>query len=370
MATLRGEPVDRPAVNLYEIGGFIVNPYDPDPFNVYNDPSWRPLLELAEEKTDLIRMVGPTYVPIQDNPRDQFIKKETREEGDARHTVTTITAGGRTLTSRARRDAGVNTLWTTEHLLKGPEDLHAYLELPDEVFHVDADISRLLEVEEQVGDRGIVMVDTGDPLAVAADLFSMQDFLMLAFTEPDLFHQLMEKIARYLYRIVEQVSTEFPGRLWRIYGPEYAAEPYLPPKYFRQFVVQYDEPMVRKIQEHGGFARIHSHGKLRNILPAIASMNPAGLDPIEPPPQGDVELIDVRREYGREMVLFGNLEATDIENMEPAEFEMVVAKALEEGTHGEGRGFVLTPSAAPYGRTITQRTMQNYETIVRLATGG
>ena len=56
MATLRGEPVDRPAVNFYEIGGFDVDPSNPDEFNVYNDPSWRPLLELAEERTDLIRM--------------------------------------------------------------------------------------------------------------------------------------------------------------------------------------------------------------------------------------------------------------------------------------------------------------------------
>ncbi len=56
MATLRGEPVDRPAVNFYEIGGFVVNPDDPDPFNVYNSPSWRPLLQLAEEQTDVIRM--------------------------------------------------------------------------------------------------------------------------------------------------------------------------------------------------------------------------------------------------------------------------------------------------------------------------
>ena len=54
MATLRGEPVDRPAVNLYEVGGFDVDPTDPGEFNVYNSPDWKPLLQLAEEQTDLI----------------------------------------------------------------------------------------------------------------------------------------------------------------------------------------------------------------------------------------------------------------------------------------------------------------------------
>ena len=47
MATLRGQPVDRPAVNFYEIGGLQIDLDDPDPYNVYNDPSWRPLIELA-----------------------------------------------------------------------------------------------------------------------------------------------------------------------------------------------------------------------------------------------------------------------------------------------------------------------------------
>lgn len=76
----------------------------------------------------------------------------------------------------------------------------------------------------------------------------------------------------------------------------------------------------------------------------------------------------MRGKYGRELVLFGNLEVADIENIEPAEFEKVVRKSLEDGTNGRGRGFVLMPSASPYGRRITPTTMANYETMVRLAT--
>jgi len=81
-----------------------------------------------------------------------------------------------------------------------------------------------------------------------------------------------------------------------------------------------------------------------------------------------VELAYVRREYGRELVLFGNIELADIENTEPAEFEKVVEKSLKDGTDAEGKGFVLMPSAAPIGRKITPRMMANYETMVRLAT--
>ena len=101
----------------------------------------------------------------------------------------------------------------------------------------------------------------------------------------------------------------------------------------------------------------------------IAGMGASGMDPVAPPPQGDMALAEVRRQYGRQLVLFGNIEASDVENMPPTEFEKVVSRALTEGTAGAGRGFVLMPSSCPYGRCITARTMANYETMVRLATG-
>jgi len=104
------------------------------------------------------------------------------------------------------------------------------------------------------------MVDSVDPLCVAAALFSMEDYTVFALTEPKLFGQLLDKCAEYIHSRTEEVSEKFPGRLWRVYGPEYAGEPYLPPHLFEEYVVKYDTPMIDAIHKHGGFARVHSHG--------------------------------------------------------------------------------------------------------------
>ena len=88
MATLRGEPVDRPPVSFYEIGGFRIDPADPDPYNVYNSADWRPLIELAEERTDIIRMISP----VRDRSIDptgsangarwhEFFREDTQDDG-------------------------------------------------------------------------------------------------------------------------------------------------------------------------------------------------------------------------------------------------------------------------------------------------
>jgi uroporphyrinogen-III decarboxylase len=208
------------------------------------------------------------------------------------------------------------------------------------------------------------MIDTPDPLCDAASLFDMGTFTIVAMTEPQLFGRLLDRIAAVLQPRTEAVSAALPGRLWRIFGPEYAGPPYLPPSLYEQYVVRYDRPMVQAIHTHGGFARIHAHGNLRDVLDSIVSTGCDGLDPIEPPPQGDVELAYVRERYGDKLVLFGNLEITDIENLPAPQFRKKVEQALREGTAGKGRGFVLMPSACPYGRKLSASTLRNYEIML------
>ncbi|MCK5735840.1 MAG: hypothetical protein KAH21_05145, partial [Spirochaetaceae bacterium] len=238
---------------------------------------------------------------------------------------------------------------------------------PDELFEAEYDSSVFFKEEKKTGSEGLVMVDTGDPLCEAASLFSFEDFTIMAFTQKKLFNKLLEKLSIPIYKKTKQVSESFPGRLWRIYGPEYATEPYMPPYLFDEYVRIYTEPMVEIIHKHRGFVRLHSHGKIKNNLKTIVEMNVDAIDPVEPPPQGDVELDYVVKHYGRDLVLFGNVEIADIENMDPLEFERNTAISIEAGM--KAKGFVLMPSASPYGREISPLTLVNYKTMIRLAKG-
>ena len=371
MTTLRGEPVDRPAVSFYEINGLDQDPDRDDPFNIYTHPSWRPLLELARDETDRIVMRGVPFNSTHAGPIAAATRRETVVQGSVRTVVEQLKAGDRMLTRRTRRDRDVDTIWTVEHLLKSPDDVRAYLSLmndrsgssgrPD-VATVETE--GVLRAEAELGDSGIVMIDTPDPLCMAASLFSMEDYTIIAMTERGLFGELLARLAEPLLERTRAVSAALPGRLWRIYGPEYASPPYLPPDLFREYVCRYVTPMVEAIHLHGGYARVHSHGNLRAILDDIAATGADALDPIEPPPQGDVELRYVRERHGRQLVLFGNLEASDLENLPPPVFAERIRRAIDEGTGGPGRGFVLMPSSCPYGRVLAPRALANYEAMV------
>ena len=372
MATLHGKVVDRPPVNFYEIGGFLVNPDDPDEYNIYNSLSWQPLLNLAENHTDIIRMVSPVRVrshlswhgSANADIRNKYVEEKVWEENNSRYKRLIYKIGNKELTSLSRRDKEVDTEWVIEPLLKSVCDVYLFLELPDEIFEEIIDISHLEAQENKLGDSGIVMVDTEDPVCAVASLFNLETFTVFAFTEQELCHKLLEKHARYILRRTEKVAREFPGRLWRIYGPEYVTEPFLPASFFNEYVVKYTGPMVKQIKYYGGFVRIHAHGRVKNVLDYIMNIGTDAIDPIEPPPRGDVRLKYVREKYGKQLVLFGNIEIVDIENMPAEMFRKVVKQSIYDGTSGEGRGFVLMPSAAPYGRNISERTIRNYQIMV------
>ena len=126
MATMRGESVDRPAVNFYEINGYTQNENNMDPFNVFNHPSWKPLLTLTRERTDRIVLHSVPFI----NPPTHLDKKRRittyYDNAGSRHVETEIRLDGLTLHSHTRRDMELDTTWTLEHLLKDEEDLEAW----------------------------------------------------------------------------------------------------------------------------------------------------------------------------------------------------------------------------------------------------
>jgi uroporphyrinogen-III decarboxylase len=364
--TLRGQKVDRPAVCFYEINGYDENPDDKNPFNIFSHPSWLPLIELAREKTDRIIMRGVAFKEIAPDPIGHIAVDETTIRNGSRYIKRTVKAGNHQLTMETRQDPDINTIWTIKPLLKNVNDLDIFLDLPVFGAGETVDATAFLKAESDIGETGLVMIDTPDPLCLAALLFDMSNYTMIALTEQERFHRLLDRFSEVLITKTREVAKLLPGRLWRIYGPEFASPPYLPPLLFHEYVYRYVKPMIDIIHQSGGFARIHCHGNIRDILDDIVDMGADAIDPIEPPPQGDVELKFVREKYGDKLVLFGNLECADIENLPTNEFRKKIVRAVNEGTENSGRGFVLMPSASPYGRVLSNQALENYQEMVRI----
>lgn len=348
LAALRGEIPDRVPVSCYEL-----NAHNPDQFE-NREPSYRRLMQAIAAMADEMLMTGTGGLP--NNAADIETQTWTDEIG-RRFTRRTWHTPKGDLTSLDRVDPNIHTTWHLEHLCKNLDDLERFLSVPFEPGPVDR--SFLRAQQQRLGDNGLLLVSIADPLCPAAELFNMEDYTVIAFSEPERFGHLLDVLFERIQLELEQtLATGIRDCVFRVVGAEYAAPPYLPPALFEKYVVPYDQWMNRRIRKSGNYPRLHCHGKIARLVDCIAATEPAALDPCEPPNQGDIELDDLKRRIGDRVCLMGNVELRDLEGGSIQEIRRIVQRCMEQGKPG-GR-YVLMPTAAPINVPLSKATEANY----------
>jgi len=353
LRTLRRQPADRVPISTYEL-----NAYNPTNFE-NTAPSYRRLMDKIRTDTDCIYMWG--WWPWADSGLWSE-RSETASDGSITTYHRLRTPKG-DLTKTRKHIPGVHTTWTTEHLLKTPEDIDRYLSVLPEFFHIDETAERRARddydaIEERLGDKGVIMNDSGDPSSYIPDLFEFGLFTMMCFQYKD---KILELIDAHTKPIIEKFHLDAAnhfGALLRLCGPEYFTRPYLPPEYFREMVVPGCTQCARILDEAGIFLRLHCHGQIREALPMIVEIGAKGTDPIEPPPDGNITLKEVKDQYGDKLVLFGNIELKLLETGTVEDIRACVKQQMDDAK-GDG-GFIMLPTAAPINEPLAELTERNY----------
>ena len=352
LRVLKGESIDRIPVSLLEFDGF----YDSW---IHESPEYVDILDYAKGKTDKMYSWSPDWKGMKTLFLNRIEEKDLRIKewfkGKRKFTKTIINTPKGEVQNMRCEEEGVHTSWTVEHFCKDIGDAKKVLSLPYNPGFPS--VKGFGEADEQLGEEGILMIDLADPLALVAPLFAFSDFLIFAITEEKMVMELLDAAYERTYNYTEYLLKKGLVTLFRIAGSEYATPPYLSPSYFDKFVTKYDKELISLIHSYGGFARLHCHGRIEKVLDQISSMSPDALEPIEQPPDGDIELRDIKQRVGNKITLMGNVEERCFEVCSREEMDNIVRRAIEEGAPG-GR-FVLLPTAMPFTTPLKQRIKEN-----------
>jgi len=94
------------------------------------------------------------------------------------------------------------------------------------------------------------------------------------------------------------------------------------------------------------------------VLKSFIEMEIDATDPVEPPPDGDIELKEAREILGDKVTLIGNIEERVLETATKDEIENQVKKAIKEGKTPQG-GFILCPTAMPLTTPLNKKIQEN-----------
>ena len=288
---------------------------------------------------------------------------EDRGAGRTRHATVLHTPRG-DLRWVYDEDEGIFTTWDIEKPIKTPADVEKMLSVPVRFDRPAADeFEPFRRWRAQMGEW---CIGGGSVNSMVAMLCGMMDFQLLlewVLTEPTLVKLLADAWLERVGPRVDCLLAEGVGPFWHFNGVERASPPMMGPRQWEQWVVPYDGEIMRRIKAADAEARIHvhCHGRVGTLLDSFIAMGADSIDPVEPPPQGDIEFADAKARSAGRLTLYGNIEFVDMVTLSPDAIEAKVRSTILDG----GRAHtVLFPSAGPHERP-SPRYLANVERYIQ-----
>lgn len=363
LALLRGGPTDRIGIQMRG-----VCPWS-EAWCAARHASFRPLVDAVREHGDWEAMCGFDWgLASSAMPPCREFVEEVPGHGDVEHHVTVIEGPKGPLRQTVAYSRVGHPRMTVEYFCKTPEDAENLLELP--YVPLTPDVGKFLDLDRQVGDRGLVLIIIGsDPVGDLHELLGTETLAFWSVEHRDLLHRMMAEFLRRKLDIVGHLAASGLAERMPVWightGAEVVVPPLAGPADFRDFVVRYDKPLHEAIHAMGGFVHVHCHGSIRRLLEDFVEMGVDMLHPVEAPPLGDTPLEEAKRRIGGRVTIEGNVEISRVLDEEPGAFRRRVEQTVADGKPG-GR-FAICPTASPYPVELSDRAVRNYLTIIDVA---
>lgn len=217
--------------------------------------------------------------------------------------------------------------------------------------------ARLIEwIRELSGDRFFLMKH-GDVTYGIPDGDHMQEFAYRMVDEPEKMKADMERM------IEEQLSkAERQARMGGLDGFALCSDyclnsgPFLRPRQFAEFVTPYLAKLIQGYRDLGYYTIKHTDGNIMPILDQLVETHPHALHSLDP--QAGVDIAEVKRRYGNQVCLIGNVNCGLLDTGTDEEVGESVRYALQNGM--PGGGYIFSTSNCIY----TGLRLSRYEQIL------
>ena len=254
------------------------------------------------------------------------------------------------------REEGIFTNWDMEKPIQTPADAEKMLSVPYRFTPPDpAEYQPFREHREAMGRDAIGGGGVNCMVAMLCGMMPFEQLLEWTLTQPGLLRELADAWLERTREKVDFLLAQGVGPFWSFNGVERASPPMMGPKQWDEWVVPYDGEIMRQIKERApeSIIHVHCHGRVGPLVESFLAMGVDSIDPVEPPPQGDVDIAELKEKYDGRLVLRGNIEFCDMEMLTPDEIEEKVRHAIVDGGK---RNVMLFPSAGPHERPTDQFT--------------
>lgn len=326
-------------------------------------PSYKPVIDVVAEHGDYQLGWGGGSGVLLSGTSAAWYSSETIPGEDWNEVIRTLHTPAGELTARYKSsNRGLPGL-EVEHFVKSLDDIDCIASIPYEPLQVDA--SGFFRLDEMIGDRGVVMCSIANPLYTFAMLMGSELLAIWSIEQRDMINEWIAILTQRTCAILDQQIGAGVGPVFSMLGEEYITPPLHSARDFREFCVEPETEITRRIHDAGCILHTHCHGPLDGILEDFIGLGSDVLHPVEAPPLGNVTIEDAKRRLAGHICIEGNIQIGDIYAAPTGQIVDQVKYNIDVAA--PGGGYVLAPTASPYTEVLADQTVKNYVAMVETA---
>ncbi len=238
-------------------------------------------------------------------------------------------------------------VWNTWHA-PGLWDIPADADLADPATYPDWFTAGLRAARALCPDVS-VHAEVFSPFTHLLELFGYQNALMALIEVPDTCHRLLQRFTAMVEAQVDCLAPHDPDAI--LVSSAFAGAGFISRNMYRQFVLPYEQRVAAAVHRHDLPVYVHTCGAIGDRLDLMSEGGIDGIDTLDPPPLGTVELSEAKSRFGDRFFLKGNLDAVnEMLHADDAAFDRAVLERLKTGMPGSGYILSSACSVAPHVR--------------------
>jgi uroporphyrinogen decarboxylase len=213
-------------------------------------------------------------------------------------------------------------------------------------------------IREKSGDKFFLMRH-GDATFAIPDGNAMYDFSYRLADEPEKVHAEAQQMVDDAIRRAE-VMAKHGGLDGFALCSDYCLNqgPFLSPRLFSEFITPYLAKLTKAYRDMGFYVIKHTDGNIMPIVDQLVQTHPHALHSIDP--QAGVDIATVKRLYGDQVCLIGNVNCGLLDTGTEEQVKESVRYALKSGM--PGGGYIFSTSNCVY----TGMRLSRYELMLNL----
>ncbi|KPL26473.1 MAG: hypothetical protein AMS23_01635 [Bacteroides sp. SM1_62] len=161
-------------------------------------------------------------------------------------------------------------------------------------------------IHEKTGSEFSIHGEVTSPFDYFLNLFGFKQALMYLLQDPSKCKKILQRFADGVKKLALEMTDQKIDAI-KISSP-FAGQGFISPEFYREYVLPFESQIAQSVRDRNIHVYTHTCGSIGDRLEMMVESGISGLECLDPPPLGNVELANAKNRVGHMVFIKGNID--------------------------------------------------------------